>query len=85
MNQTATQSTATAGKPPLAPGLPVLGNALSMRIDPLAYLLGLYREYGPVFRVRMLGRKLRGALREGFGVGEIVWHLRDVEPARLID
>jgi cytochrome P450 len=58
MNQTATQSPATAGgKPPLAPGLPVLGNALSMRIDPLAYLLKLYGEYGPVFRVRMLSRE----------------------------
>jgi cytochrome P450 len=36
---------------PLAPGLPILGNALKMRLDPLRYLLSLYQQYGPVFRI----------------------------------
>lgn len=44
--------------PPLAPGLPLLGNALSMRIDPLSYFVRLYREFGPVFRVSIMGRSI---------------------------
>ncbi|HYO87288.1 MAG TPA: hypothetical protein VER79_01500, partial [Candidatus Limnocylindrales bacterium] len=39
--------------PPKAPGLPVLGNSMSMLSDPLAYLVEQYRELGPVFRVKM--------------------------------
>jgi cytochrome P450 len=43
---------------PLAPGsLPYLGHALKLNIDPLSYFLGLYRQYGPVFRLRLLGRE----------------------------
>lgn len=39
--------------PPKAPGLPLLGNSLSMLSDPLAYLVQQFRELGPVFRVKM--------------------------------
>ena len=39
--------------PPKAPGLPVVGNSLSMLNDPLTYLVQQYRELGPVFRVKM--------------------------------
>ena len=39
--------------PPKAPGLPLIGNSLSMLNDPLAYLVDQYRERGPVFRVKM--------------------------------
>lgn len=39
--------------PPKAPGLPLIGNSLSMLNDPLAYLVAQYRELGPVFRVKM--------------------------------
>ncbi len=44
--------------PPLAKGLPFLGNALDMRIDPLRYFVKLYRELGPVFRISVLGRSI---------------------------
>ena len=44
--------------PPAAPGLPFLGNALSMRIDPLNYFVRLYRELGPVFRISIMGRSI---------------------------
>lgn len=44
--------------PPAAPGLPLLGNALSMRIDPLSYFVRLYRELGPVFRISIMGRSI---------------------------
>lgn len=43
--------------PPLARGLPVLGSALRMREEPLAYLLELYRTLGPIYRVRALNRE----------------------------
>jgi cytochrome P450 len=39
--------------PPKAPGLPLLGNSLSMLSDPLSYLVQQYHELGPVFRVKM--------------------------------
>jgi cytochrome P450 len=45
--------TLTAATPPKAPGLPLLGNSLSMLSDPLAYLVEQYHELGPVFRVKM--------------------------------
>jgi cytochrome P450 len=47
------------GEPPLPPaakGLPVLGNALQMLEDPLRYLLELYQELGPIYRMRALNR-----------------------------
>ncbi|MFN8530845.1 MAG: cytochrome P450 [Anaerolineae bacterium] len=43
-------------QPPVVKGgLPYLGNALSMRIDPLRYFVNLYKEYGPVFQITVLG------------------------------
>lgn len=47
-----------APKPPQVPGLPVLGIALKMRRDPLAYFVRLYHEYGPIFRVRLFNRDI---------------------------
>ena len=44
--------------PPLAKGLPFLGNALNMRIDPLGYFVKLYHELGPVFRISIMGRSV---------------------------
>lgn len=38
-------------------GLPVLGNALRMAKDPAQFFVDCYREHGPVFRVRVLGRE----------------------------
>lgn len=43
---------------PHAPALPFLGNALPMRTNPARYFLDLYREHGPVFRIRLLGRDI---------------------------
>ncbi|NWF67828.1 MAG: cytochrome P450 [Chloroflexi bacterium] len=48
----------SATLPPLVPGLPYLGSALLMQRDPLRYFVRLYREYGPIFRVRLLGRAI---------------------------
>jgi cytochrome P450 len=56
MVQPDTLSMTSAKPPPAAPGLPVLGNALDMRIDPLRYFLKLYHTLGPVFRVNILGQ-----------------------------
>lgn len=45
-------------KPPLVPGLPLLGSALKLRYDPLGYFLQLYRQYGSIFRVKLLNREV---------------------------
>ncbi|GAA2631638.1 cytochrome P450 [Paractinoplanes durhamensis] len=42
--------------PPLAPGLPVLGNALRMMGDVQQFLVDTYRQMGPVYRVRALNQ-----------------------------
>ncbi|MDX2160001.1 MAG: cytochrome P450 [bacterium] len=42
--------------PPHAKGLPLLGNSLNMRVDPLHYFVKLYHQHGTVFRVTILGR-----------------------------
>ncbi len=38
-------------------GLPFIGNTLSMAKDPAAFFVRCYREYGPVFRINVFGRK----------------------------
>ena len=46
------------GKPiPEVPGLPLVGNGLSIARDASGFLLQQYRRYGPVFRVRFPGRR----------------------------
>ena len=47
-------STPLVPLPPLVPGLPIVGSALSLARNPLQFFLTHYRRYGPVFRVRML-------------------------------
>ena len=42
---------------PHAPGLPLIGNALSMAGDIGAFVAAQYRNLGPVFRVRALNRR----------------------------
>lgn len=39
--------------PPRAPGLPLLGNTLQLLNNPLAHLVSVYHELGPIFRIRM--------------------------------
>jgi cytochrome P450 len=48
--------TDAAPLPPLASGLPILGNALSMAGNPLRYFIRLYQQHGPIFRIRVLNR-----------------------------
>lgn len=43
-------------KPPVAPGLPLVGNAVDLLRDPLACFVRLYERMGPVFRVVAPGR-----------------------------
>lgn len=43
-------------QPPLVPGSPIIGSALKLFRDPLRYFVTLYRQNGPVFRIRVLSR-----------------------------
>ena len=45
----------TLREPIPVPGLPILGNVLSMAGDPAKFFVDCYRKYGPVFRVKILG------------------------------
>ncbi|HLM42868.1 MAG TPA: cytochrome P450 [Myxococcaceae bacterium] len=36
-------------------GIPLIGNTLEMAKDPASFFVRCYREYGPVFRVKLLG------------------------------
>lgn len=44
--------------PPTLRGWPFLGVALDMRIDPLRYLVQMYQQHGPVFRIRLLSQNI---------------------------
>ena len=43
--------------PPEAPGWPFLGNALGLLRDPARYFARVYRQLGPVFRIRIPGER----------------------------
>lgn len=49
--------TTDAKRPPLVDAPPLVGNTLSMARDPAEFFVRCYREYGPAFRVRVLGRE----------------------------
>ena len=42
--------------PPLVAAVPIFGNALSLAGDPSGFLVKLYQEYGPIFRIRMFNK-----------------------------
>ena len=42
---------------PVAPGIPLLGNGLAMRKGLPAFLVRQYRDLGPIFRIRVPGRR----------------------------
>ena len=46
-----------APRPPLVDGAWLVGNTLEMAKDPAAFFLRCYRQYGPAFRIRVLGRE----------------------------
>ncbi|MFC0527539.1 cytochrome P450 [Phytohabitans kaempferiae] len=41
---------------PVVTGLPIVGSALGMAKDPARFFVKCYREHGPVFRVRLMGK-----------------------------
>jgi cytochrome P450 len=43
-------------EPPLVRGLPLLGSTLDMIKDPARFFVKCYREYGPAYRVKILGQ-----------------------------
>ena len=51
-------ATRPASQIPLAPGLPIVGNAVAMYKDTIGFLLKQYHALGPIFRVRTLDRQL---------------------------
>ncbi|SNS48573.1 Cytochrome P450 [Sphingomonas laterariae] len=55
------EAPATKARPasdiPTVPGLPFLGNTLEMAKDPAAFFVRCYRDYGPVFRIKVFGRE----------------------------
>lgn len=52
-----TTPTKPAPRPPLVDGTWLVGNTLDMARDPAAFFLRCYRQYGPAFRIRVLGRE----------------------------
>jgi cytochrome P450 len=48
--------TVPALETPLVRGLPLIGSVLGMAKDPAQFFLRCYREYGPVFRVKILSK-----------------------------
>lgn len=44
--------------PPCVPGLAILGNALALNRNPLAFFVQAYQQYGPVYRIRALQREI---------------------------
>lgn len=48
--------TSKAALPPIAKGLPVLGNALNMRNDPTRYIVEQYQQLGPIFQIMLFNR-----------------------------
>lgn len=45
-------------RPPTAPSLPLVGNALGLSLDPLSFQSRLHARLGPVFSARLFGRSL---------------------------
>ena len=61
-----------APEPPLARGLPFVGNAVDMLRDPFSFFARAYHEHGPVFRYRMPGRS--AVALAGLAANELLSH-----------
>mgnify|MGYP000032083163 CR=1 FL=1 len=44
--------------PPMQRGLPFLGSALQLAKDPITFFVKMYQKHGPIFSVRILGKKV---------------------------
>jgi len=49
---------ASAPRPPMVRGLPLLGSTLEMAADPAKFFARCYRDYGSAFRVQVFGNEL---------------------------
>ena len=49
--------TLSSPKIPDVKGIPFIGNTLEMAKDPAAFFVRAYRDYGPIYRVNVFGRK----------------------------
>ena len=68
--------------PPVARGLPILGNALDMTKDMREFFTTQYQKLGPVFSIRLLHRRftvLAGVEANRFLIREGTKHLRSFE------
>ena len=50
--------TITKPQPPLAPGLPILGNVRELSKDLIGFVVEQYRQLGPIFRIRALNQEM---------------------------
>lgn len=69
--------------PPAARGLPLIGNALDLRQNAPRFLASLYRELGPIFRIRLLRKRftvLAGPDANRFVMQHGRKYLRSFEP-----
>lgn len=72
----------SAPLPPMASGLPILGNALDLADDMLKFIVREYRKHGPIFRIRALNETytvIAGAEANLFFARERGEHLRSKE------
>lgn len=60
----------SAPPPPLAKGLPLLGNAIEMGGDTIAFFAKTYQQLGPIFRVKALAREF--VVLGGLGANEFM-------------
>lgn len=44
-------------RPPLVPGVPLLGNLPAFARDVLGFCVRHYQSYGPVYRIRLLNQE----------------------------
>jgi len=65
----------SAPLPPLAPGIPLLGHAIQMGGDTIAFLAQMYQKLGPVFRIRALTREF--VVLGGAGANEFMAQVGD--------
>lgn len=48
----------TAPLPPKVPGLPILGNALALGMNPIRFAVEAYHKFGPIYRLKLLNREV---------------------------